>query len=436
LELIILLLLIVLNGFLSLSELAVVSARKVRLQQMADEGNSGAANPLRLADSPGEFLSTVQLGITLIGILAGAFGGTTIAEWLYELLVQIPALAKYAHPLSVGIVVVIVTYLSLVIGELVPKRLALRSAETLAARVAGPLMLLSRLTRPLVRVLDSSGNAILWLMQVKPEHHPDVTEEEVRVMLAQATAQGVFLPLEEEIVDQVFRLADRKVGALLVPRTEIMWIDIASTPEEIRQEVAESGHSRYPVADGELDKILGIILAKDLLAQSLAGKSLDLHSILQPALFVPESTPALQVVERFKEMHSQIAIVIDEYGGVEGLVTSDDILSSLVGDIPQADRGEEQSAIQREDGSWLIDGMYSIDEFWELFDLPPMPEDIEGYYQTLGGFVMASLGQVPQPGDNFTWGGLRLEVIDMDGRRVDKVLVMRLPEDSLEEAKT
>jgi putative hemolysin len=434
LELIIIFLLVLVNGSLSMSELAVVSARKPRLQQMADEGNQGAAKALKLASAPGQFLSTVQIGITLVGILTGAFGGATIARWLSAQLATIPALAGSAQPLAVGIVVVLVTYLSLVIGELVPKQLALRNAEGLAARVAGPLTLLSKVTGPLVHVLNASTNAVLRLMRIDAASEPDITEEEVRLMLEQATAQGIFEPREEEIVDQVFRLADRKVGALLVPRTEIVWLDVNSSVEVVREQVIKSGHSRFPVGEGQLDKILGVVLAKDLLAQSLSGQPLDLHRIIVPAVFVPESTPALMVVERFKQTRSQLAIVIDEYGGVEGLITSGDILASLVGDIPEDDDEDFSGAVEREDGSWLIDGMYPIEEFQELFDVEALPEANEGYYQTVGGFVMASLGQVPVPGDHFNWAGLELEVMDMDGRRVDKVLVTRVPDNTLEEA--
>lgn len=432
-ELIILLLLIIFNGLLAMSELAVVSSRKVRLQQMADEGDSGAAKALELAASPGQFLSTVQIGITLVGILAGAFGGATIARWLATQLANVPRLGDYAEPMSVGIVVVIVTYLSLVIGELVPKQLALRNAEGLAASAAGPLTVLAKIARPLVRILNASTNFVLRLLRMQGASDQSVTEEEVRVMLATATAQGIFEPMEEEIVDQVFRLADRKVGALLVPRSEIVWLDVDSPDEEVYRDVIESGHSRFPVAEGNLDKILGVVLARDLLAQNLSGERLDLRSIVHPALFVPESTPALKVVERFKQTRTQLAIVIDEYGGVEGLVTSGDVLTMLVGDIPEPDEEDVSQAVQREDGSWLIDGMYSIDEFQELLDISEMPEGGETYYQTVGGFVMASLGQVPKPGDHFEWAGLRVEVVDMDGRRVDKVLVTRLPEESLQE---
>ena len=410
-----------------MSELAIISARPARLQRQADEGNEGAVKAIALASAPGQFLSTVQIGITLVGILAGALGGATVAQGLSVQLEKVPLLSAYAETIAVGTVVVFVTYLTLVIGELVPKQLALRNAEAIAVRMAGPLTVLARITQPLVHVLSASTEGVLRLLQIKQAEGPDVTEEEVRVMLAQATAQGIFEPMEEEIVDQVFRLADRKVGALLVPRTEIIWFDIEAPLDEIRQEIVESGHSRYPVADGELDKVLGVVLAKDLLAQSLAGKLLDLHQILQPALFVPDGTPALRVVERFKQTHSHLAIVIDEYGGVEGLVTSGDILASLVGDIPEADDEKDAPAVQRDDGSWLIDGMYPIEEFRELFHIAELPEGSEGYYQTVGGFVMAILGQIPEPGAHFEWEGVLVEVVDMDGRRVDKVMAMRLP---------
>ncbi|HXF64611.1 MAG TPA: hemolysin family protein [Caldilineaceae bacterium] len=428
LELIVLLLLIIANGVLAMSELAIVSARKPRLQHLAEEGSRGAKTALELAEEPGQFLSTVQIGITLVGILAGAFGGATVARGLAALLAEAPGIGQYANPIAVGLVVLAVTYLSLVIGELAPKRIALRNPEGLAVRMAPPMQRLARWTAPLVRLLSASTDAVLRLLQVKPATEPAVTEEEVRMMLEQGAELGIFAPMEEELVGQVFRLADRKVGALLTPRPEMVWLDVNDPPETIREKVVTSGRSRFPVADGQLDQVLGIVLAKDLLAQALAGEPLNLRAILRPALFVPETTPALAVVERFKQTHSKLAIVIDEYGGVAGLVTVDDILAALVGDIPEPDEIETPLATQREDGSWLIDGMFDIEDFRELFDLRTMPPASEGYYQTVGGFVMAGLGQVPQPGDHFEWGGLRIEVVDMDGRRVDKVLVTRQPE--------
>lgn len=428
LELVILLFLIAGNGLLAMAELAVVSARKPRLQQAADEGNAGAVAALALASDPGPFLSSVQIGITLVGILAGAFGGATIARWLAPRLEALPWLAPYAGPLAVGLVVVLTTYLTLVIGELVPKRLALRDPEGLAIAVAPFMQRLARWTRPLVRLLDASSDAVLRLLRVRPSDEPAVTEEEIRIMIEQGAEQGIFEPIEEELVGQVFRLADRKVGALLTPRPEIIWLDINDPPDVIRQEVIDSGYSRFPVADGQLDQVLGVVLTKDLLAQLMAGQPMNLREILRPAVFVPETTPALTVVERFKETHSKLAIVIDEYGGVEGLITVDDILTALVGDIPELGEQAEPDAIQRDDGSWLIDGMFGIDEFQELFDLRSLPPASGGYYQTVGGFVMAGLGHVPKPGDHFEWNDLRIEVIDMDGRRVDKVLVARQAE--------
>jgi putative hemolysin len=287
---------------------------------------------------------------------------------------------------------------------------------------------LSRWTAPVVRLLDASTNAVLRLLRVKPTTDPAVTEDEVRIMLEQGAASGVFEPVEEEMVGQVFRLADRKVGALLTPRTEMLWLDVNEPPEVWREKVIAGGHSRFPVVEGQLDQVLGVVLAKDLLAQSLAGEPLDLRGILRPALFVPETTPVFSVVDRFKQTHSKMAIVIDEYGGVEGLVTIDDIMAALVGDIPDPDTLLEPKAVQRDDGSWLVDGMYDIGDFRDRFGLRTLPPATEGYYQTVGGFVMAGLGQVPEVGDHFSWGGFRIEVMDMDGRRVDKVLVAREPE--------
>ncbi len=260
-----------------------------------------------------------------------------------------------------------------------------------------------------------------------------MTEDEVRIMLEQGTETGVFEPFEGKIVEQVFRLADRKIGALITPRPEIVWLDVTDTAEAIRRKVVSSGRSRFPVAEGHLDQVIGVVLAKDLLARSLDGQPLDIRANVRPALFVPESMPALKVVERFKETHSKLALVIDEFGGVEGLVTIDDVMEAIVGDIPEPDEIEEPEAIQRDDGSWLVDGMFSIDEFQELFGLRELPSAAEGYYQTVGGLVMAGLGRVPAAGDHFEWGGLRIEVLDMDERRVDKVLVTQLPP-STEEA--
>jgi putative hemolysin len=426
LEIFFILLLLIANGVFAMSELAIVSARKPRLEQRAEAGDANAQAALELATAPENFLSTVQIGITLIGILAGAISGATIATKLDALLEQIPALLPYSETLSVGLVVIVLTFLSIVIGELAPKRLALNNPEGIASAVAPTMRVLARITAPAVRLLNFSSDLVLYLFNLQPSNEPPVTDEDIRGMLEQGTQVGIFDPIEEEIVGQVFRLSDRTVSALFTPRTEIIWLDIADPPEEIKQTLIESGHSRYPVAEDNLDNVIGLVVAQDLLAQSLNGDRLDLRSILQPALFIPETTPALVVVERLKQTRSHLALVIDEYGGLEGLVTLDDILTAIVGDIPDSDEPLEAEAIQRDDGSWLVDGMFQIDEFQELFEIKTLPDVAEGHYQTVGGLVMAMLGRIPNPGDHFELEGHRLEVVDMDGRRVDKVLVTLL----------
>lgn len=426
LELLLILVLTLINGTLSMAEMALVSARKVRLQQRAEAGDKGAEAALALAESPGHFLSTVQIGITLVGILAGAVGGGTISTELGNLLSQSAVLAPYAHGLSIGIVVVGITYLSLVAGELAPKRLALNQAERLAALLAPPMQILSILTAPIVRLLNFSTDLILRVLGSQASLEPPVTEEDVRALIEQGTQVGVFEPVEEEIVDQVFRLSDRTVSALLTPRTDIVWLGVHDTAEEIKLKVLNSGFSYFPVAEGDLDHVLGLVSAKALLAQSFASQPLDVHSAIQPALFLPQSTPALVIVDRLKQAHAHMALIIDEYGGLAGLVTLDDVLEAIVGDIPAGDEVIEPDVIQREDGSWLVEGMFQIDEFQALFEIKEWPQTVEGHYQTVGGFVMAMLGRIPTPGDHFEWQGYRIEVVDMDGHRVDKILVARL----------
>lgn len=423
LEVLILLLLIILNGFLAMSELAVVSARRPRLQQLADAGDRRAQIALETASAPGEFLSTVQIGITLVGIFAGAFGGATVARWLATYVALVPGIGGSAEPISVALVVVVITYLSLVIGELTPKHLALRDAEQVALRVAPLFRRLTETAAPVVRLLDRSTEVVLRLLRVPAASEPTITEEEVRLMLAQATQQGIFEPQEQEIVGQVFRLADRRVDVLMVPRTEMIWLDLNASPQEVLEQVVAGGRSRYPVAEGRPDRVVGIVLAKDILAQHVRGETPNLRTIMRPALFIPSNLPALRLVERFKQTHSKMAVVIDEYGGVEGLVTVDDILGELVGDIPEPGETIEPPLVQRPDGSWLVDGLFPIDELRERFDVAEVPGDAEEYYSTLGGLVMAKLGRVPMSGDAVEWAGYRLEVVDMDGRRVDKVLL-------------
>jgi putative hemolysin len=421
LEILLILLLIAANGVLAMSEIALVSARAARLEPLARAGDVRAATVLDLIKEPGTFFSTVQIGVTLIGILVGVFSGATVAQVLSNQLAAVPLLAPYSQVIAIGLVVLATTYLSLVLGELVPKRLALRHAEAISMSVALPIRWLSRAAYPFVRLLDLSTQAILRLLRVPVHHEAAISEDDVRFMLRQGTELGIFEPLEHDMVGRVFRLADQNMGALLTPRTEVYWLEVRDTPEEIQRKVVESGRSRFPVAQGDLDKVIGVALAKDMLAQCMRGEAIDLQAILRPVVFVPETAPALAVIEKMKVSQTKIAMVIDEYGGLAGLVTVDDIMGAIVGEIVETDEVAEPLAVRRPDGSWLIDGMMTTAEFCELFKLEDV--DADRSYVTVGGLVMTILGKIPQTGDASTWMGLSLEVMDMDGRRVDKVLV-------------
>jgi putative hemolysin len=423
-ELIIILLLILLNGLLAMSEIAVISARKALLQQRADEGDSGARVALELARSPGSFLSTVQIGITLVGILAGAFGGATIAKSLTAFLAGIPILAPYANLISVTLIVLTITFLTVVLGELAPKRIALNNSERLASRVAPPMQRLAAVSAPLVRLLNRSSELVLRLLRVQPGTLSPVTDEEIRIMIRQGREVGVFEPIEEEIVGQLFRLSDRTAVALITPRTEIAWIDINDDEAEIRRHIQRSAHSRFPVADGDLDNVQGVVRVRDLFANQSAGNALELRAVMQEPLFVPESIPALDLLDKFRHEPTKIALVIDEYGGLTGLVSMMDVVEAIVGALPDRQEPSEPEALQRDDGSWLVDGMLPLDEFEEMMaEVGAMP-DPDGAYRTVGGFVMGAVGRVPKEGDRFRWGDFKIEVVDMDDRRVDKVLVI------------
>ncbi|KAB2945629.1 MAG: putative hemolysin [Candidatus Methanoperedens nitroreducens] len=421
-QIIFIILLTIANGIFSMSEIAIISARKARLQQWVNEGNTKAQAALDLADSPNRLLSTVQIGITLIGILAGVLGGATIADELSARLIFIPLLAPYSEAIALGIVVLGITYLTLVIGELVPKRIALHNPERIACTVAAPMRMLSRIASPAVHLLSISTDTVLRVLGIRPVSEQPVTEEEINILIEQGMKAGTFEEAERDMVEHVFRLGDLRAGALMTPRTEIVWLDIDDSPEETRRRIADSGHSRFPVGQGSLDNILGIVQIKDMLGRNMEGKSPDLKASLRRPLFVPESTHALKVLELFKQSGIHISLVVDEYGSVQGLVTLKDILEEIVGDIPSVEDLEEPLAVQREDGSWLLDGMLLVDDFKEIFSIKELPG--EGIYQTLGGFVLMHMGRIPAVGNHFEWSGLRFEVVDMDKNRIDKVLVM------------
>lgn len=426
-DILIILLLILANGFFSMTEFAIVSARTARLQKKAMEGDAGAAAALELAEDPTQFLSTVQIGITVIGILAGAFGGATLAGPLAERFAAVPLVAPYSGPLAVAAVVAVITYLTLVVGELVPKRVAMSNAERIASRVARPMQLLSAAVTPLVRLLSISTEVVLRVLGVRKPAGPEVTEEDVRVLIGQATRAGVFHEAEQDMVESVFRLGDRRVSVLMTPRPDIVAVDMEDPDTENWQKMVESGHVYFPVYREHLDNLLGIVSVRNLWARMISGEAPDISKAIEPALFVPESAPALSVLDEFKTSGARVALITDEYGSIQGLVTIHDIMEAIVGGIPSAGHPPEGLAIHREDGSWLLDGMLPIDEFHDLIDAGPLPGEGRGYYQTLGGFVMMYLERTPRTGDRFVWDNLRFEVLDMDGYRVDKVLVVPVP---------
>jgi putative hemolysin len=417
-ELIFLLLLILINGILSMSEIAIVSARKSRLEQLATDGNSGARDALELAETPNRLLSTVQIGITLIGILSGAFGGATITLQLGRRLDEIPFIQPNGETVAFILVVTVTTYASLVIGELVPKRLGLQNPERVASLVAPWMRRLATVTSPLVRVLSGSTELILRLLGAKPSDEPPVTEEDVHALLRQGAAAGVFEPGEQQMVEGVFSLDDQRVSALMTPRLNIDWLDTTEPLEITLEKIVASPHSHFPVGEKSLDNIQGVVRAKDLLNAVLKGQQPDLRACIRQAIFVPESASGVEALQRLRLNGQNVAIVISEYGGTEGLLTLHDLLTEITGDSVEA-----PGYVQRADGSLLVDGLLTVDTLKELLGVQTLPE--EENYQTVSGFVMAQLGSIPKPADAFTWEGSRFEVMDMDGRRVDKVLITR-----------
>ncbi len=419
-EIILIIILIVVNAVLAMSEAALVASRKARLQQQASEGNKASALAIKLIEDPNIFLSTVQIGITLIGVLAGAVGGATISKTLAVVLLKIPYIGEYGDSIALGIVVISITVLTIWLGELVPKRLGLNSPEKIAQVVAGPMLFLSKIFAPLIKLMSGATNLVLRLIGVNPSAEPPVTEEEIHLLINQGTQAGVFEEAEQDMVEGIFSLGDSRVYSLMTPRTEVVWLDINDSIEEIRQKIAECPYSRFPVRQDSLEAIVGIVKSRDLLVESLSGKELDLKSLLKPAHFIPETMFASRALELFKEKNTELLLAVDEFGGLQGLLTINDILEEIVG----AMEFEEPQATQRQDGSWLLDGMLEVDEFKEIFNFEALPHEDE--YETLSGFVMTSMGRVPQATEHFEWNGFRFEIMDMDGRRVDKVLVTLL----------
>ncbi|MCA2961297.1 MAG: HlyC/CorC family transporter [Silvanigrellales bacterium] len=417
--------LLFLNGLFSMSEMAIVSAKKSRLSQWADAGHSGARHALRLGGDPGNFLSTVQIGITLVAVLSGVFSGARAAEAIEAwILANVPLLGSYAEGLGVTVMVGMVTFLSIVVGELVPKRIALHSPEKIAAFLATPMDYLSKFAYPLVQVLDFSTRFLLRLVgRHGPVEEVPVTEQEIKNLVEQGTHAGVFEPAEKEMMDRVLTFSDKSIHSMMTPRHDVVWIDVSAPFSENRGKITSAPHSHFPVVRDSLDAVIGTAHIKDIYAHDISS-SQEFSRILTPPLFIPESSGALHVIEMFKRTGVHIAFIIDEYGSVQGLVTITDLLEALVGDLPSGEP-EDLDIVVREDGSALVDGMIPIEDFKRHFVLDELPGEEKGGFQTVAGFLLSSLGRIPRTGDVHTWDGMRFEVIDMDGNRIDKLLVSR-----------
>ncbi|MDC7698570.1 hemolysin family protein [Vogesella indigofera] len=423
-----------LNGIFAMAEIAIVSSRKVRLQQWAEEGHRGAIAALKLADEPTRFLSTIQIGITLIGILSGAFGEAAIADRLIPYFASVPLLADIARPLALGITVLLITYFSLIIGELVPKRIGMQNPEVLATVLAPPMLLLARATRPLVRFLSLSTETVLRVLGIKKPKEPSITEEEIKVLMEQGAEEGIFERAEQELVENIFSLDEKKVVSIMTQRKDIIALDIDDPLEDNLRIIKQSVFTRYPVCKGGFENVLGMIQAKDLLHRLLDDKSVTLAELVRPPLYVPEAISPMQLLEQFKRTRNHTALVVDEYGEIEGLVSINDVMEAIVGDLPTEASDSDEEIVQRDDGSWLVDGMMSLDDFKEHFDLDMIEGEETGDFQTVAGFVIFMLGRVPATADRVEWGGFTFEVVDMDRTRVDKLLVTPPPPEVTPEA--
>lgn len=425
-ELLIILALILINGFFSLSEMAIVSSRKARLQQRADEGHKGALMALETAKNPGRFLSTVQVVITLIGTIAGAFGGATVAEELGAVLLRAGMADEMAGTLSFGLVVLLTAFMSVVIGELVPKNIALSRPEAIAGFVSYPMRFFSVIFLPVVRILSGATELVLRLLGIRHGQEPPVTEEEVKVLIAQGTETGIFDDRERRMFEGVLYLGDKRVTTFMTPRTDIVHLlkdDPPGTQKAELLDAADYGH--LPLVDGDLDHVEGVINVKAVLAAIARGTFTDLKPFISQPLYVPETLGALDLFTRFKEEACHIAIIVDEYGGVAGLVTMADLAEAIIGEATSNEEADEPGIVRRDDGSYLVDGTVSIDDFCDELGLPRF--DLSGEFETVAGFALDRMGSIPRTGDVFIWQGWHIEIVDMDGNRIDKLLVSPPP---------
>ena len=422
-EIIVIFLLIVLNGLFAMSEIALVSSKKIRLEDMAKKGSSGAKVALKLLSEPERFLSTVQIGITLIGIIAGAYGGLALSKDLRPHVENLGVSQKFSGDISLVIIISAITYLSLIIGELVPKTIAFNNPEAITVRLSPLMWVLSSIAKPLVWFLSFSTKIILKLFRIKHTDKPPVTEEELKLMIEQGSKYGVLELKESEMMKGIFRFGDRRAYSVMTNRHDIIWIDINDDIETIRKIIYSNSLSKYPVCNENLDNIVGIILVKDFLKKYATEEKFALRDIITQPLILPDNILATKVLEKFRETKTYVSIIVDEYGSVEGLITLHDLIENIFGELPDQSANWQSAIFKREDGSYLIDGSTQIDELKEKFELEFEGEE---HYTSLGGFVMYSVNKIPQLGDKFVVGNYRFEVVDMDGKRIDKVLVQRV----------
>ncbi len=427
-QVILLFVLIFINGLFSMTEMAVVSTRRARMQKYLEDGDKRARTVLDLLDNPNDFFSTIQIAISLIGVITGAVGAQTFAHYLVDILVKVPFLKGIAQPLSVLLISALITYFSLVIGELIPKRIATNDPEKIAMTMCGPIKVLASIFRPVVRVLSFSTEAGLKILGIRENEDNGVSEDEIKVMIEQGKQDGVFEENEQDIVESVFRMSDRTVDALMTPRTELPWIDLEEPLEESLKEIAESTYHYFPLVRGNPDDVIGVLSSKALLDAYIRKEPLDLEKIAEPPLFVPESKPALSLLDDLKVSDSNSAVVLDEYGGFSGMITPYDILNELVGDVANIgdEPNDEEDILVRDDGSWSFDGMLDIEEFKDTIGVRELPDEERVGYQTLAGFILSYLGSIPAVGDSFDWNGFHFEIVDMDGLRIDRIFVNRI----------
>ena len=426
-EILIIFVLLLANGVFAMAEIAVVSSRKARLKALAAEGSPKAQAALALAQAPTRFLSTVQIGITLVGIMAGAFGGATLSEKLALWLTQFPALVPFSKVYAMLIVVGALTYFSLIIGELVPKRIALTNPEARAMLLAKPMTVLSTIGAPFVWFLTISTNVILKAFGLGKDVEVPPSEEEISHMIEQGTTAGVFHKAERAMVEGVLHLDQLPVTEIMTRRTKIIWLNVADTDEVNWRKIVASGHSHFPVYEGTRDQVTGMVSVKSLWANAVAGVANELRNHLVKPLFVPSSITAIQLLESFKKTGKHLALVTDEFGSIQGLVSLIDVMEAIVGDLPQPGDRRMPDAVQREDGSWLVDGAMQIDDFKRRFDVGALPREASETFETLGGFMVDRFGHIPLVGENFVWTGWRFEIVDMDRHRVDKVMISKAP---------